>query len=97
MREAELEMREKRANSTLFLSVSLPLRGSQPGKKKKLTRRRVETGTLEPAARGRGTGTRAKFERTEWRENKTEENKERGTERGSFVSPHPIDLHLVLA
>lgn len=97
MREAELEMREKRANSTLFLSVSLPLRGSQPGKKKKLTRWRVETGTLEPAARRRGTGTRAKFERTEWRENKTEENKERGTERGSFVSPHPIDLHLVLA
>lgn len=99
MREAELEMREKRANSTLFLSVSLPLRGSQPGKKKKLTRRRrrVETRTLEPAARRRGTGTRAKFERAEWRENKTEENKERGTERGSFVSPHPIDLHLVLA
>lgn len=97
MREAEIEMREKQANSTLFLSVSLPLRGSQPGKKKKLTRRRVETRTLEPAARRRGTGTRAKFERAEWRENKTEENKERGTERGSFVSPHPIDLHLVLA
>lgn len=95
MREAEIEMREADQFHSLSFRV-FALRGSQPGKKKKLTRWRVETRTLEPAARRRGIGTRAKFERAEWREIRPR-NKERGTERGSFVSPHPIDLHLVLA
>lgn len=96
MREAEIEMREAGQFHSLSFRV-FALRGSQPGKKKKLTRWRVETRTLEPTVRGRERLALGRNSSERSGAEGSEGRKERGTECGSFVSPHPIDLHLVLA
>lgn len=94
MREAEIEMREAGQFHSLSFCV-FALRGSQPGKKKKLTWWRVETRTLESAMRSRGTGTRAKFERAEWRKIRRR-NKERA-ERSVNPSFPRIPLIYILS
>lgn len=94
MREAEIEMREAGQFHSLSFCV-FARRGSQPGKKKKLTRgggwRRENLGTRGEKKGDRHSGE-IRVSRAE--ENKTEEQ---GARNGAFVSLHPIDLHLVLA
>lgn len=89
------------------------LRGSQPGKKKKLRRRRRverrEFRNPHKAKREKGGDKHLgeirasevekenKKKKKREKERKREKDREENAKRGFFVFPHPIDLHLVLA
>lgn len=86
MREADREMREAGQFRSLSFRV-FALRGSQPGKKKRLTRCGA-VGEESDGTRGvKGRrGTRAKFERAERREIRTEEQ---GSRNGAWIFRFP--------